>query len=155
MLSLPASVRVSVVTPGLSAGDPAHGGPELLTLPALFLLAPGDHLSAAAAELGAGLVTTGATFVAAVVPAVAATPLSRGSRRPPRPTLILPGFFALTVGSLGTRGLTALAGGHVVDGLTGLPELVPVVAALAVGPGLGAALVPDRSGRGEPPGQPN
>ncbi|MFB7938939.1 hypothetical protein [Streptomyces sp. NPDC056049] len=99
--------------------------------------------------------TTGATFVAAVVPAVAATPLSQGPRRPPRPILILPGFFALTVGSLGTRGLTTLAGGHVVDGLTGLPELVPVVTALAVGPGLGAALVPDRSGRGEPPGQPN
>ncbi|MGW6535256.1 threonine/serine ThrE exporter family protein [Streptomyces sp. NPDC055051] len=248
VLPLLASVLVSVVTLGLFAGDPAHGGPVLLMLPALFFFVPGDYLSAAAAELGAGLVTTGAirlvyavfllvqlcvgvllgayltgtstralfdtaaeadlprwvlfaswtvftagtlaafsiprrflpvllalvyltvgvqsgataligetggTFVAAAVLAVAATLLSRGPRRPPRLILVLPGFFTLTVGSLGMRGLTTLAGGHVVDGFSDLLELVLVVTAIAVGLVLGATLVPDRSGRGEPPGQPN
>ncbi|MFF6885709.1 threonine/serine exporter family protein [Streptomyces sp. NPDC012421] len=248
VLPLVASVLVSVVTLALFAGDPAHGGPVLLMLPALFFFVPGDLLSAAAAELGAGLVTTGAirlvyavfllvqlcvgvllgvyvtgtsthalfdtaaeadlprwvlfaswtvftagtvpafaiplrflpvllalvyltvavqsgatvligetggTFVAAVVLALTATLLSRGPARPPRLILILPGFFTLTVGSLGMRGLTTLAGGHVVDGFTDLLELVLVVTAIAMGLVLGAGLVTDRSRRREPPGQPN
>ncbi|MFC9492342.1 threonine/serine exporter family protein, partial [Streptomyces hydrogenans] len=60
VLPLVASLAVSVVTLELFAGDPAHGGPVLLMLPALFFFVPGDYLSAAAAELGAGLITTGA-----------------------------------------------------------------------------------------------
>ncbi|MFF2779398.1 threonine/serine exporter family protein [Streptomyces sp. NPDC058052] len=248
VLPLVASVLVSVVTLALFAGDPARGGPVLLMLPALFFFVPGDYLSAAAAELGAGLITTGAirlvyaafllvqlcvgvllgvyvtgtstralfdtaaeadlprwvlfaswtvftagtvlafaiprrffwtllalvyltvgvqsgataligetggTFVAAVVLAVVATLLSRGPARPPRLLLVLPGFFTLTVGSLGMRGLTTLAGGHVVDGFSDLLELVLVVTAIAVGLVLGATLVPDRSGRREPPVRPN
>ncbi|MFH8727612.1 threonine/serine exporter family protein [Streptomyces termitum] len=241
VLPLVASVTVSVVTLALLADDPARGGPVLLMLPALFFFVPGDYLSAAAAELGAGLLTTGAvrlvyavfllvqlcvgvllgayvtgtpagalfdtaaeadlprwllfaswtvftagtvlafaiprrfllpllvlvyltvgvqsaatkligetggTFVAAAVLAAAATLLSRGPDRPPRLILVLPGFFTLTVGSLGMRGLTTLAGGHVVDGFTDLLELVLVVTALAVGLVLGAAAVPER----RPPG---
>ncbi|WP_051717327.1 threonine/serine exporter family protein [Streptomyces sp. NRRL F-5727] len=244
VLPLVASVAVSVVTLGLFAGDPAHGGPVLLMLPALFFFVPGDYLSAAAAELGAGLISTGAirlvyagfllvqlsvgvligvyvtgtstealfdtaaeadlprwvlfaswtvftagtvlafaiprhflwpllalvyltvgvlsaatvligetggTFVAAVVLAAAATLLSRGPERPPRLLLVLPGFFTLTVGSLGMRGLTTLAGGHVVDGFTDLLELVLVVTAIAVGLVLGATLVPERSPAAPPP----
>ncbi|MFD8011633.1 threonine/serine exporter family protein [Streptomyces sp. NPDC058955] len=244
VLPLIASVTVSVVTLTLFAGDPAHGGPVLLMLPALFFFVPGDYLSAAAAELGAGLISTGAirlvyavfllvqlcvgvllgvyvtgtatealfdtaaeadlprwvlfaswtvftagtllafaiprrflgallalvyltvgvqsaataligetggTFVAAVVLAAAATLLSRGPERPPRLLLVLPGFFTLTVGSLGMRGLTTLAGGHVVDGFTDLLELVLVVTAIAVGLVLGATIVPDRSPAAAPP----
>ncbi|WP_234309448.1 threonine/serine exporter family protein [Streptomyces sp. NRRL F-5193] len=244
VLPLVASLAVSVVTLELFAGDPANGGPVLLMLPALFFFVPGDYLSAAAAELGAGLVTTGAirlvyavfllvqlcvgvllgvygtgtstralfdtaadadlprwvlfaswtvftvgtllafaiprrffwhllalvyltvavqsaatalvgetggTFVAAVVLAAVATLLSRGPDRPPRLLLVLPGFFTLTVGSLGMRGLTTLAGGHVVDGFSDLLELVLVVTAIAVGLVLGATLVPDRKAGGEPP----
>ncbi|MEU9852185.1 threonine/serine exporter family protein [Streptomyces sp. NPDC047974] len=239
VLPLVASLAVSVVTLGLFAGDPAHGGPVLLMLPALFFFVPGDYLSAAAAELGAGLITTGAvrlvyavfllvqlcvgvllgayvtgtsttalfdtaartdlprwllfaswtvftagtllafsiprrffrpllalvyltvavqsaataligetggTFVAAVVLAAVATLASRGPERPPRLLLVLPGFFTLTVGSLGMRGLTSLAGGHVVDGFSDLLELVLVVTAIAVGLVLGATLVPERNG---------
>ncbi|MFE5794972.1 threonine/serine exporter family protein [Streptomyces sp. NPDC056503] len=244
VLPLVASLAVSVVTLWLFAGDPAHGGPVLLMLPALFFFVPGDYLSAAAAELGAGLLTTGAirlvyaafllvqlcvgvllgvyvtgtsttalfdtaagtdlprwvlfaswtvftagtvlafaiprrflwpllalvyltvavqsaatgligetggTFVAAVVLAAVATLLSRGPERPPRLLLVLPGFFTLTVGSLGMRGLTSLAGGYVVDGFSDLLELVLVVTAIAVGLVLGATLVPERSARTEPP----
>ncbi|MEV7278838.1 threonine/serine exporter family protein [Streptomyces sp. NPDC093111] len=236
VLPLVVSTTVSIVTIELFAGDPAHGGPVLLMLPALFFFVPGDYLSAAAAELAAGLVTTGAirlvyaafllvqlcvgvllgvyvtgtstralfdlaaasdlprwalflawivftagtvlafavprrhfwpllllvyvtvgvqslatklvgevagTFLAAVVLAAAATLLSRGPRRPPRLLLVLPGFFTLTVGSLGMRGLTTLAGGYVVEGFTDLLKLVVIVTAIAVGLVVGATLVPE------------
>ncbi|WP_244318778.1 threonine/serine exporter family protein [Streptomyces brevispora] len=59
-LPLTVSTAVSVVTIELFADNPAHGGPVLLMLPALFYFVPGDYLSAATAELAAGLITTGA-----------------------------------------------------------------------------------------------
>ncbi|MFD6325277.1 threonine/serine exporter family protein [Streptomyces sp. NPDC058442] len=231
-LPLAVSTAVSVVTIELFANNPAHGGPVLLMLPALFYFVPGDYLSAATAELVAGLITTGAirlvysvfllvqlyvgvllgvlfagasphalfdvaahsdlprwtlflawivftagtlfafaiplrffwpllllvyvtvgvqsaftklagetggTFVAAVVLAAAATLIARGPHRPPRLILILPGFFALTVGSLGMRGLTTLAGGY-VEGFQDLLKLVTIVTALALGLVVGEAL---------------
>ncbi|WP_405953419.1 hypothetical protein OG588_25905 [Streptomyces prunicolor] len=52
----------------------------------------------------------GGTFVAAAVLSAAATLLARAEHRPPRLVLPLPGFFTLTVGSLGMRGLTTLDG---------------------------------------------
>ncbi|MEU9393853.1 threonine/serine exporter family protein [Streptomyces sp. NPDC048324] len=60
LLPLVASTLVVVVTLEVFARDAARGGPVLLMLPALFFFVPGDCLSAAAAELGAGLMTTGA-----------------------------------------------------------------------------------------------
>lgn len=240
VLPLVVSTTVSIVTLGFFAGDPAHGGPVLLMLPALFFFVPGDYLSAAAAELAAGLVTTGAirlvyavfllvqlcvgvllgvyvtgtstralfdvaaasdlprwalflawtvftagtvlafavplrffwpvlllvyvtvgvqslatglvgevagTFFAAVVLAAAATVLSRGAGRPPRLILVLPGFFTLTVGSLGMRGLTTLAGGYVVEGFTDLLNMLVIVTAIAVGMVVGATLVPESGPR--------
>jgi uncharacterized membrane protein YjjP (DUF1212 family) len=60
ILPLVVSAAVSVVTIELFADDPARGGPVLLMLPALFYFVPGDYLSAATAELSAGLITTGA-----------------------------------------------------------------------------------------------
>ncbi|MFI7005932.1 threonine/serine exporter family protein [Streptomyces sp. NPDC050145] len=234
ILPLVVSVVVSVVTIEVFADDPARGGPVLLMLPALFFFVPGDYLSAATAELSAGLITTGAirlvysvfllvqlylgvllgvvvtgtdtralfdvaadadlprwalflawivftagtvlafaipvrffvpllvlvyvtvgvqsaftklvgetggTFVAAVVLAAAATLIARRPGRPPRLILILPGFFTLTVGSLGMRGLTTLAGGYVIEGFQDLMKLVTIVTALAVGLVVGGALV--------------
>ncbi|MET9057242.1 threonine/serine exporter family protein [Streptomyces antibioticus] len=233
VLPLTVSVAVSVVTIELFAGTPAHGGPVLLMLPALFYFVPGDYLSAASAELAAGLITTGAirlvyaaflliqlyvgvllgvlitgtstrtlfdvtaesdlprwalflgwivftlgtvlafaiplrmfwpllllvyltvavqslvtkaigetggTFFAAVALGAAATVIGRRPDRPPALILMLPGFFTLTVGSLGMRGLTTLAGGHVVAGFTDLLKLVTIVTAIAVGLVTGAAL---------------
>lgn len=83
---------------------------------------------------------TGGTFVAAVVLGAAATALSRRPDRPPGLILMLPGFFTLTVGSPGMRGLTTLAGGHVIAGFTDLLKLVTIVTAIAVGLVTGAAL---------------
>ncbi|AZP23250.1 threonine/serine exporter family protein [Streptomyces aquilus] len=75
---------------------------------------------------------TGGTFVAAVVLTATATVLARAPRRPPRLVLLLPGFFTLTVGSLGMRGLTTWAGGYVIKGFEDLLKLVTVVTAIAV-----------------------
>ncbi|MFJ4689515.1 threonine/serine exporter family protein [Streptomyces sp. NPDC088789] len=238
VLPLVVSAAVSVVTVELFARDPAHGGPVLLMLPALFYFVPGDYLSAATAELSAGLITTGAvrlvysvflllqlylgvllgvmvtgtstralfdiaavadlprwalflswivfttgtlfafaiplryfwpllllvyvtvgvqsgftkligevggTFVAAVVLAAAATVIARRPHGPPRLILLLPGFFTLTVGSLGMRGLTALAGGYVVKGFADLLQLVTIVTAIAVGLVVGSVLAQPRT----------
>ncbi|MET7517355.1 threonine/serine exporter family protein [Streptomyces sp. NPDC005480] len=236
-LPLVVSAAVSVVTIELFADDPARGGPVLLMLPALFYFVPGDYLSAATAELSAGLITTGAirlvysvfllvqlyvgvllgvvitgtstralfdvvadadlprwalflawfvftagtlfafaipvrffwpllllvyvtvgvqsaftklvgdaggTFVGAVVLAAATTLIARRPGRPPRLILLLPGFFTLTVGSLGMRGLTTLAGGYVIEGFADLLKLVTIVTAIAVGLVVGGALTEER-----------
>ncbi|MEU6619418.1 threonine/serine exporter family protein [Streptomyces litmocidini] len=237
VLPLLAAVLVSLVTLGLLRPGHDHGGPVLIMLPALFFFVPGDLLSAAAAELVGGFLTTGAvrlvyalvlllqlyvgvllgvavtgtptgalfdtaqdadlsrwvlvaswavftvglvlafgvpwraagwvtalvylslgvqaagtalvgevagTFVAATALAVAADLLSRPAGRPPRLVLFLGGFFTLTVGSLGLRALTSLAGGHVLHGFHDLMDLVTIVTAIAVGLLAGAALVPAR-----------
>lgn len=233
VLPLVVSTIVSVVTIEVFARTPEHGGPVLLMLPALFFFVPGDYLSAAAAELAAGRVTTGAirlvyavfllvqlylgvllgvfatgtstralfdvaaesdlprwalflawivftggtvlafaipgrllwpllalvyftvavqslftkligeaggTFVAAAALTATATLLARAPHRPPRLVLLLPGFFTLTVGSLGMRGLTTLAGGYVIEGFQDLLKLVTIVTAIAVGMLFGAVL---------------
>ncbi|WRZ91712.1 hypothetical protein OHB54_23120 [Streptomyces sp. NBC_01007] len=83
---------------------------------------------------------TGGTFVAAAVLAAAATRLTLRPNQPPRLVLLLPGFFTLTVGSLGMRGLTTLAGGHVIEGFHDLLKLITIVTAIAVGLVFGATL---------------
>ncbi|MGQ4486122.1 threonine/serine exporter ThrE family protein [Streptomyces sp. SAS_281] len=233
VLPLVAAVAVSLLALELFARSPAHGGPVLLMLPALFFFVPGDYLSAAAAELAAGYLTTGAvrlvyavallvqlyvgvvlglivtgrprqdlfdvaaaadlprwalfaswvvftvgallafavparllgvllvlvyltvgvqtgftrllgdvggTFTAAVALGTVTTWLARRPGGPPRLVLVLPGFFTLTVGSLGMRGLTALAGGYAIEGFRDLTELVTLVTAIATGLLLGAVL---------------
>ncbi|MFD6294884.1 threonine/serine exporter family protein [Streptomyces sp. NPDC060235] len=90
---------------------------------------------------------TGGTFVAAAVLSAVATRLTLRPGLPPRLVLLLPGFFTLTVGSLGMRGLTTLAGGHVIAGFQDLLKLVTIVTAIAVGMVFGATLAqPARAG---------
>ncbi|MET8856006.1 threonine/serine exporter family protein [Streptomyces sp. NPDC004579] len=237
VLPLVVSTTVSVITVEVFARDASHGGPVLLMLPALFFFVPGDYLSAAAAELAAGYITTGAirlvysafllvqlyvgvllglfltgtstralfdiaaasdlprwalflswivftvgtllafaipfrllglllvlvyltvavqslatkaigetggTFVAAAVLAAVTTRLTLRPHMPPRLVLLLPGFFTLTVGSLGMRGLTTLAGGYAIEGFRDLLKLVTIVTAIAVGLVFGAALAQPR-----------
>nr|WP_240982595.1 threonine/serine exporter family protein [Streptomyces sp. S3(2020)] len=84
---------------------------------------------------------TGGTFVAAVALTAASTLLARSPARPPRLVLLLPGFFTLTVGSLGMRGLTTLAGGYVIEGFHDLLQLVTVVTAISVGMVVGAVVM--------------
>lgn len=239
ILPLVAATTVSLVTLEAFARTPAHGGPVLLMLPALFFFVPGDYLSAATAELAAGFLTTGAirlvyavfllvqlylgvilglvvtgrsrhdlfdvaaasdlprwalflawivftagtvlafavpvrhlgtllvlvyatvgvqtgatrlvgevggTFAAAVVLGAAATWLGARPGLPPRLVLLLPGFFTLTVGSLGLRGLTALAGGYPLEGFRDLGRLVTIVTAIAVGLLVGAVAAERRPG---------
>jgi uncharacterized membrane protein YjjB (DUF3815 family) len=86
----------------------------------------------------------GGTFVGAVVLAAATTLIARRPGRPPRLILLLPGFFTLTVGSLGMRGLTTLAGGYVIEGFADLLKLVTIVTAIAVGLVVGGALTEER-----------
>lgn len=86
----------------------------------------------------------GDTFVGAVVLAAATTLIARRPGRPPRLILLLPGFFTLTVGSLGMRGLTTLAGGYVIEGFADLLKLVTIVTAIAVGLVVGGALTEER-----------
>ncbi|MFJ3668205.1 threonine/serine exporter family protein [Streptomyces sp. NPDC090106] len=93
----------------------------------------------------------GGTFVAAVILTAAATLLARAAHMPPRLVLLLPGFFTLTVGSLGMRGLTTLAGGYVIEGFRDLLKLVTIVTAIAVGMLLGATLVQPRATTGDHP----
>ncbi|MCX4788171.1 MULTISPECIES: hypothetical protein [unclassified Streptomyces] len=88
---------------------------------------------------------TGGTFVAAVNLAAAANVLARSPRRPPR-LVLLPGFFTLTVGSLGMRGLTALSGCYVVGGFGDLLKMVTTVTAIAAGMLLGVALTEEVAG---------
>ena len=83
---------------------------------------------------------TAGTFTAAVVLAAVTTVLDRRPSMPARLVLLLPGFFTLTVGSLGMRGLTTLAGGHVIAGFTDLLKLVTIVTAIALGLMAGATL---------------
>ncbi|MER7910993.1 threonine/serine exporter family protein [Streptomyces sp. NPDC096068] len=60
VLPLLAATLVSLVTLGLLRPEGGHGGPVMIMLPALFFFVPGDLLSAAAAELVGGFLTTGA-----------------------------------------------------------------------------------------------
>jgi uncharacterized membrane protein YjjP (DUF1212 family) len=233
VLPLMAAAAVSLVALEAFARSPEHGGPVLLMLPALFYFVPGDYLSASAAEMAAGFLTTGAIrltysvflllqlyvgillglvvtgrpsrdlydvatpadlprwalflafavftlgttlafaiprrllptllllvyltvgvqtaatqligeigaiFASAVILGFAATLLSRRPHQPPRLILILPGFFTLTVGSLGLRGLTALAGGYQIQGFQDLTKMITIVIAIAVGLLLGTVI---------------
>lgn len=77
------------------------------------------------------------TVVAGIALGAFANVVSASPRRPPRLVLVLGGFFVLTVGGMGVRGVTALMGADVVNGLRNLSDFllqVPTVAlALAVG----------------------
>jgi hypothetical protein len=87
------------------------------------------------------------TLVAGAALGVFANLVAAGPRRPPRLILLLGGFFVLTVGGLGVRGVTALFGGDAVSGIQNLADFalqVPTVAiAIAVG-----VIISDRWRRG-------
>ncbi|GAA2995508.1 hypothetical protein GCM10020229_05060 [Kitasatospora albolonga] len=109
------------------------------------------YLTVGVQSLGTKLIgEVGGTFVAATVLAAVATALARAPRHPPRLVLLLPGFFTLTVGSLGMRGLTTLAGGYVIEGFQDLLKLVTIVVSIAVGMVLGAALATPERPRSRP-----
>lgn len=77
------------------------------------------------------------TLVAGAALGAFANVAGAGPHRPPRLLLFLGGFFVLTVGGVGVRGVTAVLGGDVVSGLPNLVDFglqVPLVAlAIAIG----------------------
>ncbi len=91
----------------------------------------------------------GGTFVAAIALGAAATWSAGRSDQPPRVLLLLPGFFALTAGSLGVRGLTAITGGYSTEGSRDLTEMVAIVTAVALGIFLGTVLTQPSATRRE------
>ena len=66
-----------------------------------------------------------------------ATWVSRSGRRPPRLVVVLGGFFVLTVGALGLRGVTALVGGQPVTGVENLVDFALQMPTVALGIGIG------------------
>ncbi|GAB3655572.1 hypothetical protein GCM10027589_14790 [Actinocorallia lasiicapitis] len=226
MLPFVGGFVVGVVALTVLAGPAARTGPVLLMIPALFVVIPGDFLSAAAGELAVGRISAGATrliwsvfmlaelvigvYLAAIVTGrgeqalfegsgqgslpfwvvvVAWIPFSAGlafafnararnipliavssigtflafaatrhftndlvatlvaaallgegaawaARRPsmpPRLVLLAGGFFVLTVGSLGLRGLTDILGGEPLDGARQLADFLLLFPAVAGG----------------------
>jgi uncharacterized membrane protein YjjP (DUF1212 family) len=78
------------------------------------------------------------TMVAGAVLGAFASLVGSDPRRPPRLILMLGGFFVLTVGGVGVRGVTSLFGGDIVTGLENLGDFalqVPTVA-LAIATGI-------------------
>jgi uncharacterized membrane protein YjjP (DUF1212 family) len=77
------------------------------------------------------------TLVAGIALGAVANILSAPKDRPPRLVLLVGGFFVLTVGGLGLRGVTALIGNDVISGFGNLRDFllqVPTVAiAIAIG----------------------
>jgi uncharacterized membrane protein YjjP (DUF1212 family) len=76
---------------------------------------------------------TAAVFVAATLLAFAAGVLEQFRELPPRGVTILAGFFALTVGAVALRGLTALAGNPRAQGFNDIRDATAETAALTLG----------------------
>jgi len=81
---------------------------------------------------------TAAVFIAAAVLALAAGLLEQFRDLPPRGVTILAGFFALTVGAVALRGLTALAGDPRVQGFSDIRNAVEETVGLTLGLIVGA-----------------
>jgi uncharacterized membrane protein YjjP (DUF1212 family) len=77
------------------------------------------------------------TLVAGALLGAYATWVSRSGGRPPRLVVVLGGFFVLTVGALGLRGVTALVGGQPVTGVENLVDFALQMPTVALGIGIG------------------
>ncbi len=73
------------------------------------------------------------TFMAAVVLSLVGVLLGESPRRPPNLVIILGGVFVLTVGSMALRGLTTLAGGHLIESFHDLATFARVAGSLSLG----------------------
>lgn len=80
------------------------------------------------------------TVVAGAALGAFANLVDAGPRRPPRLVLVLGGFFVLTVGGLGVRGISAVFGGDVVSSVDDLADFLVQIPTVAFGIALGIGL---------------
>ena len=73
------------------------------------------------------------TFAGAVVMMTTALVLGRRAGPPPSYVLYLGAFYVLTPGSHGLRGLESWIGGHPIQGVAGVADMVGLLVAIAVG----------------------
>lgn len=96
---------------------------------------------------------TAGTFIAAVVLTLVGVWLGQKPSRPPTLVIILGGVFVLTVGSMALRGITTLAGGHLLESFHDLANFTEIAGGLTFGMIVGttAAVVLLRRLRAERP----
>jgi uncharacterized membrane protein YjjP (DUF1212 family) len=80
------------------------------------------------------------TFLAAVVLTLAGVWLGRKPSRPPTLVIILGGVFVLTVGSIALRGITTLAGGHLLESYHDLANFTEIAGGLTFGMVVGTTI---------------
>jgi uncharacterized membrane protein YjjB (DUF3815 family) len=94
------------------------------------------------------------TFAGAVAMTVAALLLARDPRRPPAYVLYLGAFYVLTPGSHGLRGFESWLGGHPIQGVGGVGDMLALFTALAVGMLVAAATLGALTAYGHTVGKP-
>jgi uncharacterized membrane protein YjjP (DUF1212 family) len=80
------------------------------------------------------------TFIAALVLTLAGVWLGRKPSRPPTLVIILGGVFVLTVGSMALRGITTLAGGHILESFHDMANFTEVAGGLTCGMVVGTTI---------------
>jgi uncharacterized membrane protein YjjB (DUF3815 family) len=80
------------------------------------------------------------TFIAAVVLTLVGVWCGRKPSRPPTLVIILGGVFVLTVGSMALRGITTLAGGHLMESFHDLANFTEIAGGLTAGMVVGTTI---------------
>ncbi len=144
VLRVPQSALFDVTVPGNLGPAAVWGGWVLFAIGVMltFSMALRDFpwalglilLTAAVTEAGTrALGDPAGTFLGAVVMMAAALTLGRQPGMPPAYVLYLGAFYVLTPGSHGLRGLESWIGGHPIQGVTGVADMVSLLVAIAVG----------------------
>ncbi|WP_328470940.1 threonine/serine exporter family protein [Actinoplanes sp. NBC_00393] len=155
LLQVPQSRLFDVTVPGNLGPVLVWGGWVLFALGVMltFSMAPRDFgwalglilLTAAVTELVTRAVGDPAgTFTGAFVMTAAALLLGRRPGLPPPYVLYLGAFYVLTPGSHGLRGLESWIGGHEIQGVAGVADMLGLLTAIAVGMLVAAAAVGPR-----------
>lgn len=76
---------------------------------------------------------TAGTFLSATVLTLGGVLFGASAKRPPSLVIILGGVFVLTVGSMALRGITTVAGGHLLESFGDLATFLRVASALSFG----------------------
>ena len=84
--------------------------------------------------------TAAGTFVAALVLTLVGVWLGQKPSRPPTLVIILGGVFVLTVGSMALRGITTLAGGHLLESFHDLANFTEIAGGLTFGMIVGSTI---------------